>query len=73
MSYICRTFAGCFGKSYFVQVDRFKEAKEEFEQRLQDLEERFHFATQAQALREVGEQVEVRGNCGATHVLAVCV
>lgn len=42
-----------------VQVDNFKQAKEEFEQKLGALQERLELATMAEAMRDAGDQVEV--------------
>lgn len=42
-----------------VQVDKFKDAKEEYEQKLEDLQERLECATMAETMRDAGDQVEV--------------
>lgn len=48
-------------------MEKFKAAKEEYERRLQDLQERHDCAKQAQELREVAEQVEVGNNVAANN------
>eukprot|EP00892_Ulva_mutabilis_P010923 jgi/Ulvmu1/8202/UM041_0011.1 len=52
------------------EVEKFKEAKEEYERRLQDLQERHDCATQAKLHREVAEQVEDHMAWTVVHYLA---